>query len=218
MDELRDTLKPLTDWLPSDVRDRMPVEAWWLIFAAAGLVILLVLGHLLRRMLRGLFARKERKPDWDRELRVDLDECPLPVRPPRERMLTVYHLPVRMRLVVVAPGGKDVDVDPTHVEKLLDRVLPGLGSMMSQDRPRVRVWPPQLSHQGFLAAFQRNTLKSEPEDEPSRWVLVSGRAMLGRQTLLLGLGLWAEEANSLDRITLEPHQWLDVLRLRPVEA
>jgi hypothetical protein len=217
MDELRSTLRPLTDWLPSNVRDLVAVEAWWLIFAVVGLVLLLIVGYVLRGMWRGVFARKEPKPDWDRELRIDLDQCPLPVRPPRERMLTVYHLPVRLRLVVVAPGGKEVDVDTTHVEHLLDRVLPGLGAIMNRDRPGVRIWPPQLSHQGFLAAFQRNTHKREPEGEPSRWVLVSGRALLGRQTVLLGLGLWAEEANALGRLTLEPHQWLDVLRLRPVE-
>jgi hypothetical protein len=218
MDELRKTLAPLTDWMPSSLRDRLDVEVWWLIFAVVALVVLLIAGVLVRSLWRKLFARKQAKPDWDRDLRLDLNECPLPVRPEGGRLLTVYHVPARLRLVVLAPGGKEVDVDATAVEKLLDRVVPGLGEMAARDRPRIRVWPPQLSHQGFLAAFQRHTVKPVAEGEPSRWVLVSGRALLGRQSLLLGLGLWADEPNALGRITLEPHQWLDVLRLRAAEG
>jgi hypothetical protein len=33
----------------------------------------------------------------------------------------------------------------------------------------------------------------------------------------LGFGLWADEPNNLGRLTLQPHQWLDVIRLRAVE-
>ena len=129
-------------------------------------------------------------------------------------MLSVYHVPVRLRLVVVAPAGKEADLDATAAEKLLEGVIPGLGSVVARDRPRIRLWPPQLSHQGFNATFHRCTPKPEPEGQPSRWVLLAGRALAGRQPVLLGLALWAEEPNTLGRMNLEPHQWLDVLRLR----
>jgi hypothetical protein len=33
--------------------------------------------------------------------------------------------------------------------------------------------------------------------------------------LLLGLGLWTDKPSTLGRITLEPRQWIDVLRFRP---
>ena len=217
MEELRTALKPLTDWMPPDIRNRLDVQAWWLIFLAAALVLLLVLGLLLRRLWRGLFGRKKPAPDWERDLRVELDECPLPVRPEGGVVLTVYHVPVRLRLVVLAPPGKDAEVDALAVEKLLESVLPGLGAIAANDRPRIRVWPKQMSRQGFTATFHRCTVKYEAEGEPSRWVLVAGRAMLGRQPVLLGLGLWAGEANAVGRLTLEPHQWLDVLRLRTPE-
>jgi hypothetical protein len=217
MEELRTALKPLTDWMPPDIRNRLDVEAWWLIFLAVALVLLLVLGHFLRRTWRGLFGRKKPAPDWERDLRVELDECPLPVRPEGGVVLTVYHVPVRLRLVVLAGAGKEADVDATAVEKLLERVLPGLGAIAQRDRPRIRIWPWQRSQQGFVAAFHRCTIKSEPEGQPSRWVLVGGRAKVGGQPVLLGLGLWAEKPNDVGRLTLEPHQWLDVLRLRPEE-
>jgi hypothetical protein len=217
MQELRKTLAPLTDWMPRMIRDRLDVEVWWLILLVAALVTLLVLGHLLRRLGRALFARRKPEPDWERNLRLDLSECPLPVRPVGEQVLSVYHVPVRLRLVVVAGAGKERDVDAITVEKLLDRVLPGLGAIAARDRPRIRVWPPQLSQHGFVVTFHRCTPKPEGEDQPSRWVLVAGRAAVGRAPLLLGLGLWAEEPTTIARITLEPHQWLDVLRLRTAE-
>jgi hypothetical protein len=213
MDTLRNYLAPLTDWMPPTVRNWLDVEVWWLIFLAAGLLLLLLLGLLLRGLWRSLFRRGAVR-DWERELRENLDECPLPTRPHGDRILYAYHLPVRLRLVIVAMPGKDKDVDATAVEKLLDRVVPGLGAMAARDRPRIRVWPQQLSQQGFVASFHRCTPKREPDGEPSRWLFLAGRALLGRQPLLLGLGLWSDEPSTIGRVNLEPQQWLDVLRLR----
>ena len=180
MDTLRSWLAPLTDWMPPHVRNLLDVEVWWLIFLTVGLLLLLILGLLLRRLFRSLFHRPDSTRDWERDLREDLDACPLPTRPPGER------------------------------------ILPGLGAICERDRPRIRVWPQQLSQQGFVAAFHRCTPRHEPNGEPSRWVLIAGRALVGRQPVLLGLGLWADEPNTVGRVNLEPHQWLDVLRLRSV--
>jgi hypothetical protein len=201
--------------MPPEMRDLLAPEVWWLIELAAALLALLLVGMTLRSLGRALFGKKGgKKKAWDESARIVLNDCPLPVRPPGERRLFVYHLPARLRLVVVAPPGTEHDVDATAVEKLLERVLPGLGAVAAQDKPRIRVWPAQLSQQGFTNSFHRRTVKEEPEGEPSRWVLAAGRATAGRQPVLLGLGLWADEPNTLGRITLGPHQWLDVLRLR----
>jgi hypothetical protein len=148
----------------------------------------------------------------DDDIVEELDDLPQGRRPP-DKVLTVYHLPARLRLVVVAPAGKVTEIDVTAIERLLDCVVPGLGRIAAQERPRIRVWPAQLSYQGFVATFVRRTHKSEPEGQPSRWVLAAGRAMAGGQTILLGLALWTDEPNSLGRVQLEQHQWLDVLRL-----
>jgi hypothetical protein len=217
MDQLRETLRPLTDWLPPDVRDRLDVEVWALIFLVGGLIALLVGAALLRRLWRKLFGGRKEPADWDERHREVLSECPLPVRPPAPHVLTVYHLPVRLRLVILAPAGKEVEVDATAVEKLLDKLLPGLGAVAANDKPKIRVWPPQLSTQGFVHAFHRCTVRPEPDGEASRWILAAGRTQVGRQPVLLGLGLWAEEPNTIGRVNLEPHQWRDVLRLRAPE-
>ncbi|HZT80270.1 MAG TPA: hypothetical protein VFA26_08615 [Gemmataceae bacterium] len=206
-----DDLSELLDRLQSLLPEGVPLWA-----VAAGAVLLIVLLILLRKLWRALFGRGKGPEAWDRELDIDLDDCPLPTRPPGERQLTVYHQPARLRLVVVAPVGREADIDAMAVEKLLDKVVPGLGAAAQADRPRVRVWPPQMSQHGFTASFHRHTPKAAGRGEPSRWVLLAGRAQAGRQPVMVGLGLWADEPNTLDRVNLEPHQWLDVLRLVPL--
>jgi hypothetical protein len=210
---IADSATELLDRLQTLLPDGVPA---WAVVAAAALLVVLVLLLLVRRLWRALFRRAKGPGAWDRELDIDLDECPLPTRPPGERQLTVYHYPARLRLVVVAPIGRDGDVDATAVEKLLDCVVPGLGAAVQNDRPRVRVWPAQVSRSGFAAAFHRHTPRAAGRGEPSRWILLAGRAQAGRQPLMVGLGLWADEPITLDRVSLEPHQWLDVLRLIPV--
>jgi hypothetical protein len=216
MDELKVALPPW-DSLPPWLHDLAGEPLAWCA-AGGALVVLLLLPRMVRGLWRLLFGRRQGpEVPSDAELYEDLCQCPLPVQPPGRRRLTVYHLLVRLRLVVVAPCGKDTDIDATAIERLLDHVVPGLGAIMARDKPRVRVWPPQLSHQGFTVAFHRRTRKPDADGLPSRWVLVAGRAQIGRLAVLLGLGLWADEPNALGRISLEPHQWLDVLRLTTVE-
>jgi hypothetical protein len=204
-----DPLDQLQELLPAGV----PA---WAVVAGVGLLLLLVLFLLVRALWRSFFRPSKKAEAWDRDLDIDLDDCPLPTRPPGERRLTVYHHPARLRLVVLAPVGRTATVDATAVEKLLDRLVPGLGEVARTDRPRVRVWPPQVSHQGFTAAFHRHTPKAARRGEPSRWVLLAGRVQVGREQVMVGLGLWADEPNTIDRVNLGLHQWLDVLRLVPV--
>jgi hypothetical protein len=118
-----------------------------------------------------------------------------------------------LRLVVVAPVGK-LPVDPMTVEVMLDQIVPGLGQVARDDKPRVLVWPPQLSHHGFGASFHRLTRKPEAEGKPSHWICVAGRAQVGKQPIALGLAFQAEQPNTVGRLNIEPHQWLDVIRMR----
>jgi hypothetical protein len=203
-----DMLGPLKDYIPAGV----PI---WAVLGAAAVLLLLVLLILLaivRRLFRG--KRKLQGGPPDPALFIDLDECPMPADPPGSRRLTVHHQPVRLRFVVLAPMGRDADVDESAVDKLLDLLLPGLGAVARRDQPMVRIWPAQISQSGFTAAFHRHTPKAAQRGEMSRWVLVAGRAQAGRTMLLIGLGLWADQPNTLDRLTLDPSQWLDVLRVR----
>jgi hypothetical protein len=126
--------------------------------------------------------------------------------------LAVQGLPGRLRLVVIAPLGKR-PLDSSNVEGLLNGLLPGLGEVVKQDQPRVRLWPPQLSQQGFAPTFGRLTHRPEPADQPSRWVLAAGPAKTQGQQVLIGLAIQTEKANNLNLITLGPLEWGNVLRV-----
>jgi hypothetical protein len=126
-------------------------------------------------------------------------------------------IPVRVRLVVVAPQGREATIDAARIEGLLEEVVHGLGGVVRHDQPRVLVWPPQLSSQGFAPTFHRQVEKPEPEGRPSPWLLVAGPARAGARPILLGLGLLADRPTSLGRLTLNPDRWTDVLRVQAAD-
>jgi hypothetical protein len=241
MDDFKKDLTPLTDSLPPEVRDFLDGGGWWVVLAVLGLVVLLLLWALVDRTLRKWFARRlPTLEESDREFHENLvDLWPAsggrqpPVsqpldqgadqhvadapRSPRECRLSLYHLPVRLRLVVMAAIGTEAGVKEAEALQLLDRVVPGLGAMAAQEQARIRVWPSQVSQQGFTLAFHRRTQRPEPEGELSNWVLLAGRAQSGRQAILLGLALWTEEPTGIGRLTIDTYQWLDVLRIKTTQ-
>jgi len=218
MEKLKQLLAPLTETLPPGVRDFLDAGGWWLVLGVLGLVILLVLWAILDRAWR-FFRRKPARPeDAERELEEDLASYPPPPQPPGRQALTVYHIPVRLRLVVLAPAGTETSVDMKEVPRLLDQVVPGLSTIAGHDQAQIRLWPAQLSQQGFAITFQRRVERPEQEGQPSHWALVAGRAHVGKQSILLGLALWTDQPTTLDQVVLEPYQWLDVVRIKSAEA
>src|SRR5262249_48653680 len=113
-----------------------------------------------------------------------------------------------------AAAGKELQINAAAVDKILDRVLPGLGGVANQDRPAIRIWPPQMSYQGFGVHFHRCTPVPGSDDHPTPWVSVARPATVGTDPVLVGLGLWADEPTTVARKTLEPHEWGQVLRLQ----
>jgi hypothetical protein len=209
VEELRQKLEPLTSWMPDDLRQAMPVEAWWGIYLLVVVVFLFVLLHLLF----GGRRRRRRQAMGTAEACEDLSEYP-PAPNAGAHVATVYHVPARLRLVAIAPVGKSVNVTAGQVEWLLDQIVPGLGQVAQSDKPRVRIFPSQVSYHGFAATFQRTTVKPDPDGASSHWILVAGRGNVGKQPLAVGLAFWAEQPNTIGRLNLEPHQWLDVVRLK----
>jgi hypothetical protein len=217
MEELRDKLAPLTDWIPDPYRGYLPAEAWWLVELVVALAVLVLAGYFLRAALRDLWRTVvgRRRHDWDQGMRVDLAELPAVNGAPG---LSVYHVPAWVRLVVVAPVGRSMAVGPDDVPALLDRVVPALGAVARRDGAEMRVWPSPLSAPGFRNAFHRCTPTGRPEGQETEWVMLAGRAQAGTEALFLGIGLWASEPTTLGRINLEPLQWRDVLRIERAGA
>lgn len=181
---------------------------WWVIVLVAALIVLLIVRGLLRSLFGGKAGpAQERGVDSE-----DLASYPPP--PAGSKRVLVEGVPARLRLVIVATVGKQSAIDPAAVEGLLDQFLRGLGALAKQDRPRVRVWPSQLSSQGFGPTFHRQVQRPEPDGKPSRWILVAGQTPPRPRPLLLGLALWADEPNSVGRLTLKPEQWAEVVRVQ----
>jgi hypothetical protein len=203
------------DWLVKSlpegaVRDFVGGAGWNVVLGIAGFVLLL----MLWLFVRSLFRRKPGKPARMPSLEEDLAQYPEPRPSTGDRQLRVEGVPVRMRLVVLAPTGHDADINVDEVEQMLERIVPGLGEMCKADKPRIKVWPRQLSYEGFTKHFQRNMLIPEREGEQSRWVLLGGRAKAGKQQIMLGLALQAVKPTPLGRRTVEAHEWPTVLRVR----
>jgi hypothetical protein len=203
----------LSEMLPEGVRSFLEGGGWWIVLGFLGLLILLILWSLVR----GLFAGKPAPERKSANLEEDLDA--LGPAPPHsgDRKLTVEGVPVRLRLVVLAPAGDVMRVRAERAGEVLDRVVQGLGDIVERDRPLVRVWPKQLSYEGFANSFHRNTPVPEGEKTPSRWVLIAGRADLGGRQVLVGLALQAVKPTTIGRKTLKPHEWDTLLRLKVMD-
>jgi hypothetical protein len=160
--------------------------------------------------LAAVLLGRRRKVDPEAGLGEDLASIPAPGKGPRHYQLLVLNTPVRLRLVVVAPVGKR---PVGKVDTVLEQVFRGLGEVAIADKPRVRVWPPQLSSAGFAPAFFRLTKRPEPPGAPSPWVLVAGPARAGGAPVLVGLAGQTDAPSKLGVVTVNESQWAEVLRV-----
>ena len=179
-----------------------------LLYGGAAVGVLLLLTALLLATRRG---KKRVAPERGHD--EDLSEYPPAPGGPGPRRLTAHGRPVRLRLVVLAPVGKQAVVEDGAVEALLDAVLHGLGQIARHDRPRIKVWPPQLSQQGFAPTFFRRTLCPDRPGQPSHWTLAAGPARAGGRPVLLGLAMWGDDKAAMEQQTLADREWNAALRI-----
>jgi hypothetical protein len=71
-----------------------------------------------------------------------------------------------------------------------------------------------VSYQGFATHFHRNTITGAKDGEQTRWVMVAGRAKLGKFQIMLGMALQTIKPNTVGRRTVDAHEWASVLRVR----
>jgi hypothetical protein len=168
---------------------------------------------LLIAVVKFLFGGRAKK-GGAKNLIENLQEYPDLKSGSGDRQLRVEGVPVRLRLVVVAPAGTASEVDPDELADILEKILPGLGDIYKHDKPRVKVWPKQVSYQGFATHFHRCMETGEEEGTQSRWVKVAGRAKLGKFQIMLGVVLQSIKPNTVGRRTVDSHEWASVLRVR----
>ncbi len=188
--------------VPEQLRDPNNLK---LIGGAAAVVLVLI--------VIAVFMRRGKKPvDPEQGLGENLAGFPPAPGNPGRRRLTVQGQPMRLRLVVIAPVGKK-PMSAEQAEGILGLVMRELDQIAKVDRPRVRVWPPQMSNVGFAQSFFRRVLRPEPRGRMSHWVRVAGPAKAGATPILLGMALWADENTDVDEVMLEGPEWLDVVRV-----
>jgi hypothetical protein len=200
--------KALTDLLPENLR----AYAIYLVGGAACIAAVIVL-MLLLAVARFLFGGS-RKAAKSENLVENLQEYPDLRSSSGDRQLRIEGVPVRLRLVVVAPAGGTSEIDVDGLAEVLDKVLPGLGEIYTHDRPRVKVWPMQVSYQGFANYFHRNTVTGVEAGKATRWAMIAGRVKLGKFQIMLGLALQSIKPNTVGRRTVDSHEWASVLRVR----
>ena len=162
-----------------------------------------------------LFAvmRRGKKGDPETGLGEDLSTLPPAPKGPRHYQLYVMNQPARLRLVVIAPVGKKT---VGKVDSALEQIFRGLGEVSFDDKPRIRLWPAQLSTTGFAPTFFRLTRSPDAEGKPSRFVMLAGPARAGAMPVLLALVVEVEDRSKLGKLTMTETQWGEVLRVEPV--
>lgn len=194
-------------WAQAEIIDKLQ-NNWIGIAVGAGALFAVI---VLLKMAAG---GKKKFPDLEKALRENLAAYPPPpaIGP---RRLNVDHLSARVRLVVVSPTGAAHDpISPNEVPELLDDVIRGLGEVVRNDKPRLKIWPTQLSSKGFAPTFHR--LVASPDTgvkELSRWIKLAGLARAGQRPILLGLALLADQPCKLGELRVEQKDWKDLLRV-----
>lgn len=204
--------KEFTDLLPESLKA-------YAIYILGGSICLLALFALLflAVIVRFLFGGRSKKEVKQKNLEENLTEYPDLKKPSGDRQLRAEGVPVRLRLVVVAPAGTSSDVDIDELPDLFDQIVPGLGEIYKNDKPRVQTWPTQISYKGFGTHFHRNMLTGAKEGELTRWVLVAGRVKVGKKQIMLGVALQSIKPNTIGRRTVDSHEWASILRVRVKE-
>jgi hypothetical protein len=186
-----------------------PLQDNWILAAVA--VGVLVAALVLLKIAR---SRKKPPPDLETGLREDLKTYPAAPSVHEPRRLSVNGIPGRLRLIVLAPTGKTQEnIMPDHVAELLNNVVRGLGAFVVSDKPRIKVWPPQLSIAGFAPTFHRLVESPDAADRPSRWVKLAGPARTGKRPILLGLAIYADELCQLGDVNVETTEWGELLEV-----
>jgi len=171
--------KLLTDLLPDNLRG----YAIYILAGGACVAGLIVLLGLVA-VIRFLFAGRTSKGASEKSLVENLQEYPDLKSSSGDRQLRVEGVPVRMRLVVIAPAGTASEFEVDELPDILEKILPG------------------------------NVVTGGQDGAQTRWVMLAGRAKLEGLQIMLGLALQTAKPNTIGRRTLDAHEWATTLRVR----
>jgi hypothetical protein len=221
--EMEKDLGPLTKHLPEPVITFLDGGGWWAVLGVAGLIALLWLRSLVRRLTRPQKRSKQKKRKAVRKkapglkLKEDLAWIGSGFAEEGAERLTIKRLPARLRLVILSLGTRHTgELTEDMADRVLDWIKPGLAAVASHEPPAVRVWPPFYSAEGFATALATNVPIREPKGMKSHWVLVGGQVRMGRTIIHVGLAAYTEQVSSLRLLRVKGERWLDVFDVEAV--
>jgi len=186
--------------------------AVWFYAAIGGLLVLLA-AWLVYRMIRGQRAsRAPLTPDLTIELSQLGDQGP-PAGLPE---LELYHMPVRLAAVIIAPAGRIRELPPINqMGPLFDSLLPGLDRVVEKHGPLIRRWPPQMSAEGFARTVFQNCRLPGDAGKGTPWATVAGVFRHEGQPTMGALVVRTGRATSHGQYVIDAeHEWLGCLRVK----
>jgi hypothetical protein len=191
------------------------------VLTVAAIVALVALAKSYRRLSQlvgALLRRKRRAPEPAAAPAIDLEALAPEGPPTTGPTLRAYNAPMRLVVLVLAPVGRGSELPATdQLPRIVDQITPGLFEVAQAHQARIKLWPPQLSAQGFAAALFANIPLPGHRGKGTPWCALSGRFAAGDQAFLAGVVLRAAAPNSLGQITLAHEaQWLEILRTSSV--
>ncbi|QVL30541.1 hypothetical protein KIH39_16990 [Telmatocola sphagniphila] len=174
----------------------------YLTYIGIAVAVILVIVVLVK-----FFGGPRTPPDLESGLRENLKEFPPPPAA-GQRTLIFNGLETRIRLIVVAPQGKQKQtITAQDVPNLMGDLLRGLQSVVKSDKPRIKVWPTQLSIDGFAPTFHRLVASPDADKAKSKWIRIAGPVKIGGINYLVGMALWSAEATKIGKVIMQPTSW-----------
>ncbi len=223
LEQLEEDLAPVTKRLPEPVQEFLARGGWWVILGGCAFIVLLWLRSILRRLGRGprkkTRKKKARMKKVGLKLKENLTWIGKGFTEEGPRQITVNGLPAHLRLIILSMGNRTGgELSEEMADRVLDWIKTDLAQVASYDSPGVRLWPPFYSAEGFASNLASNVPIPEAPGIKSHWVLVAGRAKMGRVLINVGLAFYADEANSLRVIKVRGERWLKVIGVTEAPA
>ncbi len=218
---IKDAAAPYTQHLPLAVQEFLDDGGWSVVLLALAVVAGFWLRALWRKVRRILFPKRRRGRRRSHEkaspLAIDLDLVADAFTDPGPHQITVRGQTGRLRLVILAPSPSYVGaMEPEMAESLLEWLHPGLAEILDSDKPRQLVLPRHPSLDRFVHMFHKLVQIPEAKGRRTPWVLISGSAHLGRQTVFVGLAVFLDKTDYKREIQVAREKWDEVIGLQKV--
>ncbi len=193
----------------------MPLENLTsLLFSPLGMVGLVVLAGLIA--LKMLPRGAPGAVGMGRELFLDVRKLSQEGPPPGGPKLECRQIPVRLAVVVLAPSGRANPLSTAGgFPHLLDQIVPGLGNALATHQPVVKLWPAQLSQQGFVHSFFKNVRLPGQGGKRTAWCALAGPSEIDGRSIDVGLVFCAAGNNPMGQEQIQSADaWAEALRVR----